>query len=567
MPLYGRVIPAQVNEGPSNQEEIVMASNLNFIISALIAAVPSLLLAVGLFGSVLAGKQARIIASLSSATSGLVFLFAALASLLYAIGGKALTITPFSYPLPGNTGEAALSLYINSVTVMMLSLVSFVGFVVSRYASNYLQGEQNQGRFYTWLNLTLATILTMIVSGNMLMFVLAWIITSLCLHRLLVFYPERAGAMLAARKKWVTSRVAEASLLAAVLLIGFTLHTLQFETVFQIMEATSGPLPAALDWASWLIALSAALKTAQFPFQGWLIQVMEAPTPVSALLHAGIVNAGAFLVVRMSPIMSQAISASNALAIVGLVTIAAAGLVMLTQTSLKVYLAWTTTAQMGFMLLECGLGLYSLAMLHLVGHSLYKAHAFLSSGSGVDIFRAPAVRPAQSTPTIWQWIAVTVFAGLVTTGISKAFGVTPERQPALLALGVILAVAMTQLLLQSFKAGMGAAFIARAAFLSALVCTAYFSLHAAFHFMLATSLPTVRMINGPGQFVLIGLVMLVFVSILLIQQSLPKLLGSPFFRRVYVHLYNGLYVDIPFSRLVSRIWRTQAVPHTQPKGA
>ena len=207
----------------------------------------------------------------------------------------------------------------------------------------------------------------------------------------------------------------------AVLLIGSTLHTMEFETMFHAMAAMSGPLPVTIQWASGLIVLAAVLQSAQFPLQGWLIQVTEAPTPVSALLHAGIVNGGAFLVMRMSPIMSQAITASDALAIIGLVTIAAAGLVMPTQTSIKVFLAWTTTAQMGFMLLECGLGVYSLAML-------------------------------------------------------------------------------------------------------------------------------------------------VFFAILLIQQSLPNLGKYPIARRSYVHLYNGLYVDIPFSRLVQRFWPIQAVPYVQPKG-
>lgn len=543
-----------------------MPSNLNFIILMLISAVPLLLWAMGLFGSVLPGEHARLMARLSNGAAGLSFLCAALAALLYAVGGKTLTVTLFSLALPGDMGALALSIYINTVTVIMLSLVSFVGFVVSRYARNYLQGEKHQGRFYTWLNLTLASILTLIVSGNMLMFVLAWMTTSLCLHHLLMFYPERTGAVLAARKKIIVSRVGEVSLLIAVLLIGSTLHTMEFEAIFHAMAAMTGPLPVALQWASGLIVLAAALKTAQFPLQGWLIQVMEAPTPVSALLHAGIVNGGAFLIIRMSPIMSQAINASNALVIIGLVTIAAAGLVMLTQTSIKVFLAWTTTAQMGFMLLECGLGLYSLAMLHLVAHSLYKAHAFLSSGSSVDILRAPAVHPAQSTPIFWQWIVVLAFAGLMTIGIGAAFGVALEHQPALLALGAIVAVAMTQLLLQSFKAGMGTAFTARAAGLSALICTAYFSLHAAFHFMLATSLPAVRIVNGPTQFALIGLVMLVFLAILLIQQNLPSLAKYPIARRAYVHLYNGLYVDIPFSRLVQRFWPIQAVPYTQPKG-
>ncbi|MHB8390234.1 MAG: NADH-quinone oxidoreductase subunit L [Acidobacteriaceae bacterium] len=539
-----------------------MPSNLNLIILMLISAVPLLLWAMGFFGSVLPGEHAWLIARLSNGAAGLSFLCAVLAALLYVVGGKALTVTPFSFALPGDIGALALSIYINAVTVVMLSLVSFVGFVVSRYARNYLQGEKHQKQFYTWLNLTLASILTLIVSGNMLIFVLVWMSTSLCLHHLLMFYPERAGAVLAARKKFIVSRVGEVSLLIAVLLIGSTLHTMEFEEVSHAMAAMTGPLPVALQWAGGFIVLAAALKTAQFPLQGWLIQVMEAPTPVSALLHAGIVNGGAFLILRMSPIMSQAITASNALVIIGLITITAAALVMLAQTSIKVFLAWTTTAQMGFMLLECGLGLYSLAMLHLVTHSLYKAHAFLTSGSTADIFRAPAVYPAQSTPTFWQWIVVLAFAGLMITGIGTAFGEASESQPALLALGVILSVAVTQLLLQSFKAGMGAAFIARAAGISALVCTAYFGLHAAFHFMLATSLPTVRLMNGPGQLALIGLVMLVFFSILLIQQNLPNLAKYPIARRAYVHLYNGLYVDIPFSRLARQFFPIYA----QPKG-
>ena len=539
-----------------------MLLNPNFTILMLISAIPLLLWAMGLFGSVFAGKHVQRIARQSNGAAGLAFLCAILASLLYAIAGKPQTFTAFSLALPANMGALALSIYINTVTVIMLSLVSFVGFVVVRYARNYLQGEKNQGRFYTWLNLTLASILTLIVSGNMLMFVLVWMTTSLCLHHLLMFFPERPGAVLAARKKIITSRLGEISLLIAVLLIGSTLHTLEFNALFHAMATMSGPLPLALQWASVLIVLAATLKSAQFPLHGWLIQVMEAPTPVSALLHAGIVNGGAFLIIRMSPIMSQAMIASNLLAIIGLTTITVAGLVMQTQTSLKVFLAWTTTAQMGFMLLECGLGLYSLAMLHIVTHSLYKAHAFLSSGSAVDIYRAPAVQAAHTSPTFWHWVIVLVFAGLMTTGIGTVFGITLKLQPALLAFGMIVVVAMTQYLLQSFMSGLGATFILRAAGLSALVCVAYYSLHAIFHFMLATSLPPVRITNDPVQSILIIMVMLVFFGILWVQQNLPHMAKYPIVRRIYVHLYSGLYIDIPFSRLMQRLFPL----HPQRKG-
>lgn len=535
-----------------------MPLNPNSIILMLICAVPLLLWAMGLFGNMLAGNHPERIARLSGIMTGVAFICAVLGATLYAFIGGAITVTPYSMPLRGNMGALALSIYINTVTVMMLCLVSFVGFVVSRYARNYLRGEKKQARFYTWLNLTLASILTLIISGNMLMFVLVWMTTSLSLHHLLMFYPEREGAILAARKKIIASRLGELSLLIAILLIGSTLHTMEFNELFQAMAALTGPLPSALQWASVLIVLAAALKSAQFPLHGWLMQVMEAPTPVSALLHAGIVNGGAFLVIRMSPIMSEAVMASDLLALIGLITIAVAGLVMQTQTSLKVFLAWTTTAQMGFMLLECGLGLYSLAMLHLITHSLYKAHAFLSSGSAVDHYRAPAVHPVHATPTFWHWVIVLTFASAMTTAVGAAFDITPSTQPALLASGIIVVVAMTQYLLQSFMTGLGVLFILRAAALSALVCAAYFSLHAAFHYMLETNLPPMRVSNDPIQFALIALTMVVFFGLLLIQQNLPNLAKYPFARRAYVHLYNGLYVDIPFTRLVQRLFPVKA---------
>ncbi len=539
-------------------------SNPNLIILILLAMVPSLLWLTGGGLHFVSDKRTHQVARLSVAVAGTSFIGAIVAAMVYAVGGTTLTMTFGSVVLPGNRGDLALSLYINPVTMIMLLLVSFVGFVVSRYARNYLQGEKHQKQFYVWLNLTLASILTLIVSGNMLMFVVAWMSTSFCLHHLLLFYPERMGAVLAARKKIIVSRVGEVCLLIAVLLIGSTFHSMDFDVVFQDASRMSGPFPVDLYWASGLIVLAAALKTAQFPLQGWLIQVMEAPTPVSALLHAGIVNGGAFLILRMSPIMSKATVASDVLAIIGLITIVAAGLVMLTQTSVKVFLAWTTTAQMGFMLLECGLGVYSLVMLHLVAHSLYKAHAFLSSGSMVDVFRAPTVRPAQSTPKFWQWVAVLIFSGVATLCIGAIFGIAPESQPALLSFGAIIVVAMMQLLLQSLKAGVGMAFIARAGGVSALVCAGYFSLHGVFHWMLATTLPVLPVTNSPAQFVLSGLVILAFFIILLIQQNLPNLTQYGFARRAYVHLYNGLYVDIPFSRLVQRCWSIKPVRCVPP---
>ena len=140
--------------------------------------------------------------------------------------------------------------------------------------------------------------------------------------------------------------------------------------------------------AACLLALAALLKSAQFPTHGWLTEVMETPTPVSALLHAGVINAGGFLLIRFADVMVLHPSVMAVLVMIGGFTALFGGLVMLTQPAVKTSLAWSTVAQMGFMVLECGLGLFPLALLHIVAHSLYKAHSFLASGAAVETIAA-----------------------------------------------------------------------------------------------------------------------------------------------------------------------------------
>ena len=514
--------------------------------------VPLLLLAIGLIPSAWANAHARAMARLNIGAAWFAFALALMVGLLFLLGGAG-SWRLFSIDLPYDMGAFSLSSYINTVTVIMLLLVSFVAVIVSRYSRNYLQGESHQGRFHKWLSLTLASILTLIVSGNLLMFALAWISTSLCLHQLLMFYRERPAAVLAAHKKFVASRLGDVSLLVAVFLIDAALGTLDFETLFAAMSAFEGELPASLNWAALFIVIAAALKSAQFPFHGWLIQVMEAPTPVSALLHAGIVNAGAFLVIRMSPVVSYSMLALGLLALIGLVTLAIAALVMLTQTSVKVSLAWSTTAQMGFMLLECGLGLYSLAMLHLVAHSLYKAHAFLASGSVADAFRAPSIHQSVAPLSAWRKAAAFAIALSMTLIIGGLFGVSPAEQPALIAVGAVVAIAMTQLLLQAFRLIESGVFLIRAVILSFAACASYFALHHVFELALADSVMPLRETQGVFELVLVVSVIVVFIGLLLIQQALKH--GRSAWRdRLYMHLYNGFYIDVYLTRLLEQVW-------------
>jgi len=272
-------------------------------------------------------------------------------------------------------------LLLSPLSAWVALLVQFLGTVIGVFSSRYLQGEPGQGRYMGRLAGVLAGVHVLLLADHWLILILAWAWVGHALHGLLCFYPDRPFAQLAAHKKRVSDRLADLLLLAA---------------AAGAWQATgSGNLSAALDQAARqgagpgltlaAVALAAAVivRTAHVPLQGWLLQVMEAPTPVSALLHAGVVNLGGFVLIRFAPLL-EAVPAARALLVAfGLASALLAAFAMLTRISIKVRLAWSTVAQMGFMVMECGLGLYQMAALHLLGHSLYKAHHFLAASEVV----------------------------------------------------------------------------------------------------------------------------------------------------------------------------------------
>jgi NAD(P)H-quinone oxidoreductase subunit 5 len=296
-----------------------------------------------------------------------------------------------------------LSARLDAVSAVMLLLVSFVGWIVLRYAATYLDGEDGQGDFTAWLCTTLASVMLLVQAGHLAILLLAWVSTSLSLHRLLLFYPDRVEAQRAARKKFLTARLGDIALLLAAVLLGAGYGTGDLARISA--AAAAGELPAVVPWAAGLIAFAAILKSAQFPTHGWLTEVMETPTPVSALLHAGVINAGGFLLIRFADVMLLAPGVLAVLVMIGGFTALFGGLVMLTQSAVKTSLAWSTVAQMGFMIMQCGFGLFPLALLHIVAHSLYKAHAFLASGGAVQRvaeIRRPGPWPSR---TVLRWDA------------------------------------------------------------------------------------------------------------------------------------------------------------------
>ncbi|QID18340.1 NADH-quinone oxidoreductase subunit L [Nitrogeniibacter mangrovi] len=276
------------------------------------------------------------------------------------------------------------------LTAWMAALVQLLGTVIGVFSARYLHGEPGQRRYAGAFAGVLASVHLLLLAGHWLMLIIAWAAVGLCLRRLLCFYTDRPFALLAAHKKRIADRLADLLLLAAAALAWTAVGSGSFADLWAHLAHQGASV--ALQASAVCLVLAVVLRTALFPVHGWLIQVMEAPTPVSALLHAGVVNLGGYLLIQFAPLLAVSPAARWLLVAFGLGTALLAGLVMLTRISIKVRLAWSTVAQMGFMVLECGLGLYELAALHLIAHSLYKAHAFLSASSIVRETRSQMMR-------------------------------------------------------------------------------------------------------------------------------------------------------------------------------
>ncbi|AMM24485.1 NADH-quinone oxidoreductase subunit L [Variovorax sp. PAMC 28711] len=316
------------------------------------------------------------------------------------------TLATPNAPVPLVTGLA-----VDLTGAWMALLVQLLGTVIGVFSSRYLQGEPGQPRYVAALSGVLAAVHVLLLADHWLVLIAAWATVGLALQHLLCFYAGRPFALLAAHKKRVADRLADVLLIAAAALAWHEVGSGSLSDLWRHLEA--GAPSMALQASAICLALAVVLRTALLPVHGWLIQVMEAPTPVSALLHAGVINLGGFVLIRFAPLLDAAPIARWLLVGIGLITALLAGLVMLTRISIKVRLAWSTVAQMGFMVMECGLGLYTLAMLHLIGHSLYKAHAFLAASSAVESARLRTMRGVLAPSVTSLWAAPLASAALV----------------------------------------------------------------------------------------------------------------------------------------------------------
>src|SRR3569623_2083741 len=273
------------------------------------------------------------------------------------------------------------------VSSAMFVLVATLALVVVRYARTYLAGQRELDRFSRSLLLTGASVTVLVTSNHLAVLVVAWFATDVGLHSLLTFYRTRRQAIIVAHKKFLLSRLDDACFVSSIVIIGGELGSVRID-VGNTIARHSGGLSPTLHLATCLLVFGVLLKSALIPFHGWMQAVMEAPPPVSALLHAGVGISGGFVMIRMSPLMAHADIAQSILLGVGLFSTGGAALVMTTRVAVKGVLAWSTIGLMGFMLVQCGLGEWHLAIMQILAHSLYKAPTFLSSGSLVQQWRA-----------------------------------------------------------------------------------------------------------------------------------------------------------------------------------
>ncbi len=459
---------------------------------------------------------------------------------------------PSVSPIIGSYG-LGLSARLDAVSVIMLLLVTFIGWVVVRYAGTYLDGEARQGQFTGWLCLTLASVLLLVTAGNVFLLVIAWIATSFFLHQLLLFYPNRVAAQRAARKKFVTARLGDAALIVAAVLLFAAFDTSDIGTM--LLAARAGLGGGLAVGAAGFLAIAAVLKSAQFPTHGWLTEVMETPTPVSALLHAGVINAGGFLLIRFADVMLLAPGILAALVLIGGFTALFGSLVMLTQPAVKTSLAWSTVAQMGFMIFECGLALFPLALLHIVAHSLYKAHSFLASGGAVErvaaICRPGPVAIPKARAVGRAFLSALVIYVLVGWGFSFE-----HKSPQAIALGAILIFGVAYMLAQGFADAAPLALTRRTAIYAVATSVSYFALQSAATWITDDTLPATP-VPGPLEWGLITLAVISFGLVAIVQAMFPLWAYHPAAAGLRVHLSNGLYANAVFDRLVGG-WSNKA---------
>jgi NAD(P)H-quinone oxidoreductase subunit 5 len=355
----------------------------------------------------------------------------------------------------------------DALTALMLALITGLSAAIHRYSMRYLDGDENASSFFANLTLVAFGIASFVLASHLLVLFICWQVASYGLHLLLNHFKDRPEAQLAAREKFLISRLGDFFVLSAIGMTAYWTGTLDIAEACRALVAGD---PNQRDAVAVLFVLGALTKSAQFPFHSWLPKTMEAPTTVSAFMHAGIINAGGFLMARLSPLIAHSTPALWLLFGVGTLTAILGSLSQQVQTDVKRKLAYSTIGQMGFMMLQCGLGAFAAAIFHLCAHGVYKATCFLSAGGRMD----PDAGAAASRPlpkdvlkgtALWA-VALLVSAGVVEISI-RALGMDWDVKDGGRFLFLFYCLALTQLLYGFWSQASGPVVLRTVLFISA----------------------------------------------------------------------------------------------------
>ena len=278
--------------------------------------------------------------------------------------------------------QASIALYLDSLALVMVGVITGVGFLIHLYATGYMWNEEGYSRFFAYMNLFVFSMLMLVLGDNFLVLFLGWEGVGLCSYLLIGFFHTVPENVYAARKAFVVTRVGDTMMALGLFLMFRELGTLDVQDALAT-AAVQWPSGSTFGTAVALLLLGGAVgKSAQVPLQTWLPDAMAGPTPVSALIHAAtMVTAGVYLIARMQPLYLASEIAMVAVAVVGLVTLLIASFTALVQTDIKRILAYSTMSQIGYMFLALGVGAWSAGLFHLMTHAFFKALLFLASGS------------------------------------------------------------------------------------------------------------------------------------------------------------------------------------------
>ena len=352
-----------------------------------------------LIGFLIAGLFGRKIGDLGSQiiTSSLIFLSAIISCYYlyqFIIGSDVLNFVIFNWISSGQL-NLNWSIYIDTLTAVMLVVVTSVSFLVHVYSIGYMSHDPDKPRFMSYLSLFTFAMLMLITSDNFLQLFFGWEGVGLASYLLIGFWFKKPSADAAAIKAFVVNRVGDFGLAIGIFLIYKYTGSLNFSEVFQAVPSlldkkinfigTDGNL---ITYICVFLFIGAMGKSAQLFLHTWLPDAMEGPTPVSALIHAAtMVTAGVFLVIRCSPIFEYSSVALNLVAIIGGLTAFISATIALTQHDIKKVIAYSTCSQLGYMFFACGLSNYYVGLFHLFNHAFFKALLFLSAGSVIHSMR------------------------------------------------------------------------------------------------------------------------------------------------------------------------------------